>query len=57
MGMESIDDQHKETLSVTKPVKNENPFTEAAPQLPPHLMGVYFLNVENINFVMDNNNE
>jgi len=44
MGMESIDDQHKETLSVTKPVKNENPFTEAAPQLPPHLMGVYFLN-------------
>lgn len=27
---------------------NENQFTEEAPTLPPHLMGIYFLNVENI---------
>mmetsp|Transcript_26489 Transcript_26489/g.23453 ORF Transcript_26489/g.23453 Transcript_26489/m.23453 type:complete len:242 (-) Transcript_26489:329-1054(-) len=27
-----------------KSQQNENPFTEEAPMLPPHLMGIYFLN-------------
>jgi len=40
----SSSDQRKQTLSGSKPVKSDNPFTEEAPQLPAHLLSVYFLN-------------
>lgn len=43
--MGSSMDIRKPGTSEVRNQVNDNPFTEEAPMLPPHLMGIYFLNV------------